>query len=120
MEPQSPLSKRCGLQPGSGVAPAPMIMPSRSSAFLRVCRIHALVLMWRSVRKRVRASWRSGGAGAAGVYISFDVRVYRGEWWMSPPLWGDCGGREEDEPVISVYITGSHRATGWPGVDMEC
>ena len=25
---------------------------------------------------------------------------------MSPPLWGDCGGREEDEPVISVYITG--------------
>ena len=39
---------------------------------------------------------------------------------MSPPLWGDCGGREEDEPVISVYITGSQRATGRPGVDREC
>ncbi len=35
---------------------------------------------------------------------------------MSPPLWGDCGGREEDEPVISVYITGLQGLPGGRGL----
>ena len=38
-----------------------MSTPSLSRAFLMVARTQALVLTCRSVRKRVRASWMSGG-----------------------------------------------------------
>ena len=63
--PQSPASRRWGLQPGSGSAAgtgtptSPPIAassstrtPSRSRALLRVARIHAPVLTWRWARQR--------------------------------------------------------------------